>query len=96
MKSKNNKAQIGVRVECSNQYFKELIDKFYDFKIVMETKYEQYAILDAKIKGMEAELTEMKGDILADMIERGEKNIGIKNLEKIAKTLGTTCAGLLK
>jgi len=29
-------------------------------------------------------------------IERGEKNIGIKNLEKIAKTLGTTCATLLK
>ena len=29
-------------------------------------------------------------------IERGEKNIGIQNLEKIAKTLGTTCARLLK
>ena len=28
-------------------------------------------------------------------IERGEKNIGIQNLEKIAKTLGTTCAKLL-
>ena len=28
-------------------------------------------------------------------IERGEKNIGIKNLEKIAKALGTTCAKLL-
>jgi len=28
-------------------------------------------------------------------IERGEKNIGLKNLEKIAKTLGTTCAKLL-
>ena len=28
-------------------------------------------------------------------VERGEKNIGIKNLEKIAKTLGTTCAKLL-
>ena len=29
-------------------------------------------------------------------IERGEKNIGIQNLEKIAKTLGTTCAKLLE
>jgi transcriptional regulator with XRE-family HTH domain len=29
-------------------------------------------------------------------VERGEKNIGIKNLEKIAKTLGTSCAKLLK
>jgi transcriptional regulator with XRE-family HTH domain len=28
-------------------------------------------------------------------VERGEKNIGIKNLEKIAKTLGTSCAKLL-
>ena len=28
-------------------------------------------------------------------IERGEKNIGIQNLEKIARTLGTTCARLL-
>jgi transcriptional regulator with XRE-family HTH domain len=28
-------------------------------------------------------------------VERGEKNIGIKNLEKIAKTLGISCATLL-
>ena len=28
-------------------------------------------------------------------VERGEKNIGIKNLERIAKTLGTSCARLL-
>lgn len=28
-------------------------------------------------------------------VERGEKNIGIQNLEKIAGTLGTTCAKLL-
>jgi transcriptional regulator with XRE-family HTH domain len=29
-------------------------------------------------------------------VERGEKNIGIRNLEKIAKTLGTSCAKLLE
>lgn len=38
LKSKPNLVQLGVRVECPNIYFKELIDRFYDFKIVQETK----------------------------------------------------------
>ena len=38
LKTTPNRVQIGVRVECLNTYFKELVDKFYDFKIVMKTK----------------------------------------------------------
>ena len=38
LKSKNNLVQLGARVECSNIYLKELVEKFYDFKIVMNTK----------------------------------------------------------
>jgi len=37
LQSQNNLVQMGIRVECPNIYFKELISKFYDFKIVMKT-----------------------------------------------------------
>lgn len=38
LKKKTNNIQIGVRVECPNTYMKDLVDKFYDFKIAMKTK----------------------------------------------------------
>jgi len=38
LKSINNKVQLGIRVECPNIYFRDLVEKFYDFKIVMESK----------------------------------------------------------
>jgi hypothetical protein len=38
LKTKNNRVQIGVRVECPNKFLKELVERFYDFKLVMETK----------------------------------------------------------
>lgn len=38
LKSKNNLIQIGIRVETTNKYLKVLIDKFYDFKVVMNTE----------------------------------------------------------
>ena len=37
LKSKPNKVQVGVRVEAPNIYMKDLIDKFYDYKVVMNT-----------------------------------------------------------
>ena len=37
LKYKSNKVQMGIRVEAPNIYLKELIKKFYDFKVVMPT-----------------------------------------------------------
>ena len=38
LESEPNKLQIGVRVEVPNKYFSDLVEKFYDFKIVQNTK----------------------------------------------------------
>lgn len=38
LESVNNLVQLGVRLECPNTYMKELVDKFYDFKVVMNSK----------------------------------------------------------
>jgi uncharacterized FAD-dependent dehydrogenase len=38
LESVNNLVQLGVRLECPNIYMKELVDKFYDFKVVMNSK----------------------------------------------------------
>jgi len=35
--SKTNAIQIGVRIEIPNKYLKDMVDKFYDFKIAMNT-----------------------------------------------------------
>ena len=40
----------------------------------MATPYEQYAVLDAKIRALTNEKDELKAQIIEDMVARGEEN----------------------
>lgn len=53
-----------------------------------KTPYEEYAVLDSKIKALTAQKDELKTKIIEDMIEKGE--------EKISTGIGSFTISMLK